>query len=517
VTQVSPSPLATGLRAAGTSSPSTALRRSPRSLSALVAAVLCACASPEARGPLPLRSVPPFAASGEAPLSERWWSAFGDEELDGRVELALSDNFSLAVAWERMREATAVARAARSDLYPQLDGVGFADRREASDGEDTTQVGLGLEASWEIDLWGRIRSLAAASRLRAAATAEDYRTAAISLSAEVALTWYSLSEARLQAELIASQLETNRTVTRVLENRFAVGQSGAADVLRQRQLVEATREQSIVALSRVEVLEHLLAVLEGRPPQGEASFATSPLPRVPPSPATGLPADLLERRPDVRGALLRLEAADADVAAAVRDRYPRIDLAASLTTLAERPADLFEDWLATLAGSVVGPITDGGARRAEVERSVAARRRLLADYGQTVLGAFQEVEDALAQEAYQVRRITSLETQLGLARSTYAQLRLQYLNGAADYIDILTALREQQRLERSLLSARLDRIVLRIALHRALAGSFRTPNDGPPKDADPEDADPGDADPGDTARGDEGDGEGERGGRDGPE
>lgn len=437
------------------------------------------CAAASEREPLPLQEVPAFSASGDAVLPERWWTAFDDGELDLRVERALGANFNLAAAWERLLQAEAVLRRERADQQPSLDATAGAAVRDGSDVARRTELSLGLEATYEVDLWGRIESIVEAERRRAAATEADYRTAAITLSAEVALAWYRLAEARQQLALVDSQIDTNEKVLAVLRKRFEVGQTDGADVLRQRQLVESTREQRILAESRVAVLEHALAVLEGRPPQAADAEGAMPegLPDVPARPATGLPADLLQRRPDVQAAYLRLEAADSDVAAAVADRYPRIDLTAAISTTAENPSGLFDAWLASLAGDLVAPLLDGGRREAEVERTEAVRRERLADYGAVVLDAFREVEDALAQEQDQVRRIESLERQLALSRSTLEQLRTQYRNGARDFLDVLDALREQQSLERTLLGARLERVGFRIALHRALAGGFPTPFD----------------------------------------
>ncbi len=441
-----------------------------------VCALALACAHAPPRPELPLQAPPPFSASGSATQGAEWWTEFHDADLNERIEGALESNFSLLGAWERLSEARAIVRVERAALFPQVDGTAGAGVRDGSDVDDETELSLGLGASYEVDLWGRVRASVDAERLRAAATAADYRAAAITLTGEVASAWYQLAEARSQITLIGSQIETNETVLDVLEKRFAVGQSGSADVLRQRQLVEATREQLVVARARLEVLEHLLAVLEGRPPQGSGMVAQPDgLPRVPEVPATGLPSELLARRPDVQAALLRIEAADQDVAEAVRDQYPRIDLVAAVSTTAENPSGLFDRWLASLAAQLVAPLYDGGRRRAEVERQAAARRGLLAEYGQVTLTAFQEVEDALVQERYQVERIARLEAQLTLAESTYEQLRTQYLNGSADFIDTLTSLREGQQLERDVLSARLDRVLFRISLYRALAGGFPTP------------------------------------------
>lgn len=433
------------------------------------------CVAPEPGGPLPFEDAPAFAPSGVSPPPQRWWTVFNDAALDQRVELALADNLSLTEAWERLREARAIVRFERAALFPQLDGTVSAVRIEPSDSSGESEYALGLEASYEVDLWGRISSSVDAERLRASATEADYEAGAISISAEVAIVWYQLATARLRRALIESQLGTNLTVLDVLEKRFAVGQSGSADVLRQRQLVEGSREQLVVADAEIRLLIHQLAVLEGRPPQQRVELEGTGLPIVPAMPATGLPSELLQRRPDVRAAYLQLAAADQDIASAVADQYPRVDLGAAILTAATRPGDLFNAWVGSFAGQLTAPLIDGGRRRAEVERTEAVRRQRLAFYGQTVLVAFREVEDALTRETEQVGRIDSLEKQLVLADRTVRQLRTQYLNGATDFIDALIALREQQQLERTLLEANFDRVAFRIALYRAIAGSFATP------------------------------------------
>ncbi len=454
--------------------------RSTTLLAVFVCGSLLGCGCQQRREPasMPFQDAPPFTSSGSAELADAWWTAFNDPLLDERVDRALRENFSLAAAWERLRQADAMARRARSDRSIDLDGTAGVGRTERDDGaDDTTRFSLGLEASYEVDLWGRIDSAIEAERLRALASEADYKAAALTLSGEVAANWYTLVVARLQVQLIRSQLETNEKVLEVLERRFAVGQSGSADVLRQRQLVESTREQIMIAESLVEVLGHQQAILEGRAPQQEFAYPGSSLPSVPAAPSTGLPAELLRRRPDVIRAMYSLRAADEDVAVAVADTYPRIDLSASISTAAENPSALFSDWIANIAADAVMPILDGGERAAEVERARAEREELLADYAQTVLDAFGEVEIALSREREQSRRLSSLEAQLELARETYTQLRTQYLNGAADFIDVLTTLREQQQIERDLLDARLSLITFRIGLYRALAGGFETPRE----------------------------------------
>lgn len=449
---------------------------------ASAALLLAGCLNPEPMASLPLEETPPFSRSGDVEPPERWWREFGDAELDRRIERALEGNFSLAAAWQRLRAARALARREASDLWPDLDALASArwseDMGDGGDDDfngDGTEFRIGLEVSYELDLWGRIESRVEARRVTADATLAAYRAAALSLAANVTQVWYRAAAAHRQLEILERQIDTNAAVVELLETRFAAGQIRSADVLRQRQLVEATREQAVVQRSRLTLLGHQLSVLLGEPPQGMSALPPAALPELPPLPRTGVPGELVRRRPDVQQARLRLEAADREVASAVADQYPRIDLTASLIATAEDPEHLFEDWLASLAGQLVAPLFDAGQRRAEVRRAQAVTRERLADYGDAVLLSFREVEDALASERFESRRLESLTQQLDLARQTLDQLRTQYLNGVTDYIAVLTALTDVQRLERARVAARLAVLESRIGLYRALAGGFETP------------------------------------------
>lgn len=456
----------------------------------LAAAGLAGCAQPQGVDTLPLGDAPRFTHSIDDRSRQqpsRWWTVFDDKKLEAAIDNALADNFTLAAAWQRLRAARAIADRESADLWPTLDGVGSAQWSESFgdggddfddfNGDGDTEFSLGLEAGYEVDLWGRIESRVEAERLRAQATAADYRTAALTLAAEVTRTWYRLAEAQQQIDILERQIETNESVVTLLEDRFAAGQVRSADVLRQRQLVEATREQMVLAQSRRALLKNQLAVLLGQPPQADIETPGGELPVIAPPPRVGLPAELVERRPDVRQARLRLEAANRDLAAAVADQYPRINLTASLISTAEDPGGLFEDWLASLTGQIVAPLFDAGQRRAEVNRAEAVTRQRVAEYGRSVLTAFREVEDALAAERFDTQRIDRLEEQLRLSNQTLEQLRTQYLNGVTDYIAVLTALTQQQQLQRDLVASQLARLDSRIALYRALAGPFETPRE----------------------------------------
>lgn len=439
----------------------------------MVALLFSACSARQEIPQAPPQLPADFARTGQVAVSDAWWRSFDDEVLSQLVRRALDDNLSLRAGYQRLLQARAVAERQRAGLFPSIDATAGAERQE-SEGTDSSIFSAGLRASYEVDLWGRLQSLSEAEALRASATLADYQAAAVSLSGEIASTWFKLVEQRAQYELAETQLRTNRNVLVVIETRFSMGQSSSADVLRQRQLVSASRERLSAIEGEIAVLEHRLALLLGRSPgQGNVPIDTT-LPALPPLPETGVPARLIQRRPDLRQAWRLVQAADAELAAAISNRFPRVSIEASITTQANDASDLFDNWLATLAGNMLVPLVDGGALRAEVRRSRAVLEERLQQYRQAALTAIQEVEDALARERQQRRRLQSLDNQLRLADTTYRQLRTQYLNGAVSYIEVLTALKEKQDLQRTILSTRQQLLNVRVALYRALAGSIAT-------------------------------------------
>ncbi|MEP1213985.1 MAG: efflux transporter outer membrane subunit [Marinobacter sp.] len=438
---------------------------------AILLLTACATHRDTAREPVVLPAE--FTSSGASVLSDTWWQSFDDDRLNKLVTQALEDNLSLRASYQRLLQARALADRQRAGLFPTLDATAGAERQESENAE-TTRFSAGLSASYEVDLWGRVQSLTEAESLRASATLADYQAAAVSLSGEIASTWFQLVEQRAQLELAQTQLQTNRNVLTVIESRFAMGQNNSADVLRQRQLVSASRERLSNIEGEAGVLQHQLAVLLGHSPGEYSVPGGDTLPALPPLPETGVPADLIQRRPDLQQAWRVVRAADQDLAAAISNRFPRFSIEASVNSQASDAGDMFDNWLATLAGNLLVPLVDGGERRAEVRRSEAVLEELVQEYGQAVLVAIRGVEDALVREQQQRRRLRSLDAQSQLADTTYRQLRTQYLNGAVSYIEVLTALKDKQDLQRTILTTRQQLLTTRVALYRALAGSIES-------------------------------------------
>lgn len=456
--------------------------RRGRLLAPLTAALLAGCATvhPDPVDPSVLPALPErYVDTAAQPLPDRWWRQFGDADLDPLVERALSDNFSLAAARARLRQAQAAARGAGAERAPQVDLRASGSGRRGSDSDASQSWSLGAAASYELDLWGRLESSAEAARLDARASRAQLDAAAISLSAELASAYYSLLELRGEEALLRSQLDTYAKVLELLELRARNGRASADEVLRQRQLIEQTESSLVRVRAQQELTRNRLAVLAGLRPDQLSVPAGAALVEVPPLP-THIPAAWLQRRPDLRQAYLRLQAADARLASAVAAQYPRINLSAGLEGAADNPADLFRGWLGTLAGNIVAPLIDGGRRRAAVEQAEAAREALLQDYGQTILTALREVEDALLAERRDRELLARLQTQSARAEQIVAQLRARYINGSVGYLDVLSALNSQQQLSRDLLAARWALVQDRIALARALAGGWDEAAELPP-------------------------------------
>lgn len=429
----------------------------------------------------PIEEPEEFSLTGTEVVPEKWWTSFEDPTLDSLVEQAIDNNLDLAGSWEQFRAAQAVVRRENSQMLPAIDATArTAISRPEPDFAGGENLQMGVSASYELDLWGRIRSGIEAEEFRAEATYYDFQTAAMTVSAETAITWYQLMTARKQLDLVNEQIKTNNDIMRLIRARFTSGQIRAVDILRQEQLLESTRNEKIFYETEIELLENQLAVLLGRPPQNEEDVKGKFIPDLPPLPQMGLPLELIRRRPDVKVAYNLVLAADREMAQAIRSKYPRLSFSLVGQMRSNNYSSLFQDWAYTLGADIVAPLLYWGRIRAEVDRTEAIKNQFLYQYGQTVLIAFREVEDALIREIKQQERIEILGRQLELAQKTNGQLRIEFLNGMTEYLDVLLSLDQEQQLQRELLEAQQNQLEIRIALYRAIAGGFETELSTPP-------------------------------------
>jgi len=441
--------------------------------------VLAGSCSDSVKNPAMPTEIPKsFSTTGTEPLPGNFWQAFEDDELDILIDHALTNNFNLETAWDRLAQAQAVAKKSEAALWPQAElDAGFRRSRVENQGltNYSSLYSLGIAAGYEVDLWSRLKSSQKAAWLDVQAQRDAVNTAAITVAASIANTWYQLAEGKDLIQIATEQIETNRQVLEIVTVKFRKGAASAADVLRQRQLVASTEALLIVAKEAEELLQYQLSVLLGNQPELTWRQTTIALPDLPPMPKLGIPADVLWRRPDVRQDFRLLQAADQRLAAAVSDQYPRISIAASVETSDVSVHDLFDDWLANLAANAMQPLFDGARRKAEVQRQQAVVQERVHTWGQTILDALWDIEAALTQERQQTQLLESLDLQLGLARETYQRNRERYIKGQATYIRVLESLQSLQALERNMVTAQRRLIGYRIDLYRSTAGSFDLP------------------------------------------
>lgn len=413
---------------------------------------------------------------GKPYLPEPWWESVGSLELSRLIDQALAGNFTIREAWARLAQIRSVAVQAGADLYPEaaLGGGAEATRSKtaqtAPGSRGDQNVSLGLSISYELDLWGRIRSEREAALLDVDATREDLLTAMVSVSAEVADRWVRIISQRQQVRLLEKQLENNETFLELIELRFRKAMVGALDVYQQKQVVESVRAKIPLSKAQTALLLHELAVLVGRPPRADLGVAQTGIPALGPLPAVGLPADLLAQRPDVRAAGMRLQAAQWQVAAARANRLPSLLLTGGAQYGASELDLLFDTWLLRLAANLTAPIFDGGRRAAAVDRAGAQVDENLWAYRRAVLTAVKEVEDALVNETNQRAHIHGLEAVKDAAEKGLQEAIARYRKGLSDYLPVLTQLLAVQDLERNLIDQKAQLVRYRIGLHRALGG-----------------------------------------------
>jgi len=415
--------------------------------------------------------------TGELSSNKLWWEDFGSAELNRLVTEAFEGSFNLRQAEARLRQARATAVIAGGNLYPEvnLEAAGGATRVRTDGGTATTEnYSLGLAASYEIDLWGRVRSTANEADTLVLASSADLDTARITLASEVTDRWLSIVELKSQLELVRGQLETNRTYLELLLLRQRKGLATALAVFQQKQVVAGTESLIPLLDSQLATTRYELAVLLGRPPRSDIGLMTDRIPDVSPLPEIGLPSQLLENRPDIRSAYFRLESSDWGISAARANRLPALALTASVGYRSVEFDDLFDNWFAGFAGALLAPLIDGGRRSAEADRALAVSEERLAYYRETVLTAFREVEDALVREKKQTDYIFSRGNQLTAAKNALSEALLRYRKGDIEYLDVLASITSVQSLEREVLSARRDLLIYRVSLYRALGSRWST-------------------------------------------
>ena len=458
----------------------------------LLLTVLSACASIESSKPdidsrFENATFKPLVSAEAVQAPSNWWTGFSSTQLNQLMEQAQADNLSLEATEARLRAAQASLDASQAGFFPTL--TFNAGRQENTvkgtsiQGQATNNRGLftsaSFAASYELDVWSRVRNTAKASELQLQATRYELDAARIAIAGQLATTWTQWVAADQTVRLFEQELESFQTNLKLVELRFRQGIAVASDVLQQRQLVESAQGNLSLALANRDVIQNNLSILVGQPPN-QLELTREQLPMLPPIPATGIPAELLNRRPDVQQAWSQVLATDRSVAAAIANRFPQLSLRASFSDQTRDSDLLFDNWVRNLSVNLVAPLFDGGARSAEVERQRALLDQAVAQYQEAAINALADVDNALIQETRQREAVESFQRQLDLAEQSLKRLFAGYRNGSVDYLAILDAQQSTSQLRRNLVNAQQQLVGFRIALYRAISGSIPQPKAAEP-------------------------------------
>lgn len=427
---------------------------------------------------------PPGAAGGaadEAALAQ-WWRGLDDPLLAALIDEALAANPDLRGAQAALARARALRALAAAGQSPQLGSSASAGRNRSA-GRQANSLSLGLDASWEPDVFGATAQAVAAAQAQAEAAAATLAATRLSLIGEVALAYLQWHGLRTQAALAAENLALQDESLAIARWRAGAGLATALDVEQARGSVAQTRARQATLQASLVQAGHRLAVLLGRAPAslGERLATATAAPQLPALPAPGLPADLLRRRPDVRAAEWAVSAALATLAQREAERRPQFGISGRLGLQAATLAALSggSAVAAAIAASVSWPLLDGGAGRAQVAAQQAALDAARASYQAAVLAAQQDVEDmlvALRQGQAQVQQLAQTAT---AAREVLRLQRLRYQAGTSDFSALLDAQRSALSADDALATARTDLALNQVRLYKGLGGGWsaddRTP------------------------------------------
>ncbi|WP_431285472.1 efflux transporter outer membrane subunit [Humitalea sp. 24SJ18S-53] len=428
---------------------------------------------PQTRPPIPARF--PYAPAETGWPDPSWWQAFGSAELNALVDAAATGNRDLLAAAERIIQAEAGARADRASLFPSL-GFGASTSTGTNSGPGSWTAGV--DASWEVDLWGRLRSAARAGDMRTLSSRFDRDALALSVMAETATGYFQLLAFRARRTQASETLTVARRILGVVMVQVSAGGSSDLETQQQRSAV-AAQEASLAELTGRERQQlHALALLAGVGPEEVIATARSLEGLSLPPVVAGLPADLLARRPDIARAEADLVAAGLDARIARDARLPSLTLTGSAGRSTTELADLLlsPGRLATrIIASLGAPLFEGGRLRAAEDQAMSRMRELAQRYAATILEAFRDVADALAateaaREAYALRRLA-----FDSASRAYRIGDVRWRAGGADFLSVLQS--QQALFSTADLLAQADaaRYSAAVALYRALGGGWQVP------------------------------------------
>jgi NodT family efflux transporter outer membrane factor (OMF) lipoprotein len=468
------------------------MRRTSRIiLLATSAAALYGCAvgpdyvRPATDTPAAYKETPPIDWKVAQPRDDanrgRWWEIFGDPQLNALVEQVDISNQNVRTAEAQFRQAQAIVASSRAALFPTVDANASIIRSRSPSGTlgGTTAGGIttnrtaDLSANWDTDVWGRLRRGVESSEASAQASAGDLESARLSAQAELATDYFLLRALDVQRQILENSVAAFQKSLDLTRNRYVAGVVGKVDVAQAETQLRSTQAQAVDTGVQRAQLEHAIALLIGKAP---ADFSLPPapmrvaMPAIPP----GLPSGLLERRPDIAAAERRVAAANAQIGVAKSAFFPSLTLSGTFGSRAADPALWFTTasrfW--SIGPAITQSIFDAGLRRAQTEQAIAAYDATVAEYQQTVLNGFKEVEDNLAALRILEEEAKIQDEAVRAARESTTLTTNQYKAGIVSFLNVAIVQTAQLNNERTAAGLLGQRLSAAVALVKALGGGW---------------------------------------------
>jgi len=409
-----------------------------------------------------------------APLRHEWWLHYDDPALHALMLRLQHDNLTIQQAEARYRQAVASLQVTRASTLPDVTLGSNATRSGSGTASSDTQYSLSGSVTWEADIWGRIRRTVEAGTATLQADAADLAATRLSMQATLAHTWFRLRALDKERDLYAQTLAAYERSHRMMENRYQAGIAAPAEVAVARTQLENARVQNLALARQRAAYMHAIAVLLGQPPATFTLETAGSLATVPEIPV-GVPSELLLRRPDLVAAERRMAEANAQIGVAQAAWFPSLTLSAQ----GGYRSGQWAQWLSapaqfwSLGPALALSLFDGGARQGRIAQARAAYDVQTATWRQAVLGALQEVEDALVQlqglakeQAVQARALQSARESLRLTTNQYAA-------GMIDYLSVVQVETTALNAERAAINLRLERLIASVQLIAALGGGWQ--------------------------------------------
>lgn len=445
----------------------------------LAAGMLAGCMQMAPRYERPAAPVPAEFANGIAPAGgpaaadQPWQDYFTDPALRTLIELALRNNRDLRIAVLNIASAHAQYQVRRADQLPTVNAGITSLRQTGSDGKATSLYTAGLSVSaYELDLFGRVRSLSETAAAQLLATEEARKAVHISLVASVANQYLALAADDELLDLTLRTLSTREESLKLTQLKFDNGAASDLDLRQAQTLVEGARVTLAQLRRQRELDRNALALLVGQAlpelPAGPGRIDVRTLADVP----AGLPSDVLLRRPDVLQAEQQLIAANANIGAARAAFWPRITLTASAGTASTQLSDLFKDGAWSFAAQLLQPIFDAGRNRANLAVAEVQRDIAVAQYERAIQAAFRDVADALAGRATLDDQLRATQAQADAEQARFSLSELRFRNGVSSSLELLDAQRSLFTVQQAVVQTQLALLQNRVAAYRALGGGY---------------------------------------------